>query len=82
MSPNLTERQVEVLRIVALGNGEWDARRIDLAVDYRLGPGVSTVLAELEELGRLGFLVRDDSRGGMGGRWSVSSAGLIYIKDS
>lgn len=81
MNPSLTQRQVQILRIVELGAGEWDARRIDLTVDYRIGPSGSTVLAELEELARLGLLIRDDSRGGLGGRWAVSLSGLKQIEE-
>jgi hypothetical protein len=69
----LSDRQVKLLSVVAEGGGDWDARRIDLTVDARYGPGEGTVLQELEVLRRLGLVVRDDSRSGVGGRWMVTA---------
>jgi len=46
----------EALAVVAEGGGDWDARRIDLTVDARYGPGEGTVLQELEALQRRGWL--------------------------
>jgi hypothetical protein len=66
--------------VVAEGNGDWDARRIDLTVDARYGPGERTVLRELEALQRLGLVLRDDSRSGVGGRWQVTAAARPYIE--
>jgi hypothetical protein len=63
-----SERQTRLLAVVAEGSGDWDARRIDLTASARYGPGVGTVLRELEELRRLGLAARDDSRSGVGGR--------------
>ena len=68
---SLSDRQIKLLAVVAEGGGDWDARRIDLTVDARYGPGEGTVLQELEALQRLGLVVRDDSRSGVGGRWKV-----------
>jgi hypothetical protein len=61
----------------------WTIRtdgRIDLTVDARYGPGEGTVLQELEALQRLGLVVRDDSRSGVGGRWKVTAAARPYIQ--
>ena len=70
----LSERQARLLAVVAEGDGDWDARWIDLTVNYRYGPGVGTVLRELEGLQQMGLVVRDDSRSGVGGRWNVTAA--------
>ena len=69
----LSHRQIKLLAVVAEGGGDWDARRIDLTVDARYGPGEGTVLQELEVLQRLGLVDRDDSRSGVGGRWKVTA---------
>jgi hypothetical protein len=69
----LSDRQIKLLAVVAEGGGDWDARRIDLTADARYGPGEGTVLQELEVLQRLGLVVRDDSRSGVGGRWKVTA---------
>jgi hypothetical protein len=58
---------------MAKGGGDWDARQIELTVDARYGPGEGTVLQELEVLQRLGLVVRDYSRSGVGGRWRVTA---------
>jgi hypothetical protein len=76
----LSDRQVKLLAVVAEGAGNWDARRIDLTIDSRFGPGSGTVLQEFQALGRQGLVVRDDSRSGAGGRWSVTAAGRPYIQ--
>jgi hypothetical protein len=76
----LSDRQVKLLAVVAEGEGNWDARRIDLTVSVRYGPGNGTVLKELEALQQLGLAVRDDSRSGVGGRWMVTSAARPYIQ--
>ena len=76
----VSDRQARLLTIVAEGGGDWDARRIDITVDTRFGPGEGTVLQELEALQRLGLVVRDDSRSGAGGRWSVTAAARPYIQ--
>jgi hypothetical protein len=76
----LSDRQIKLLAVVAEGGGDWDARRIDLTVDSRYGPGDGTVLQELEALQRLGLVVRDDSRSGVGGRWKVSASARPYIE--
>jgi hypothetical protein len=76
----VSDRQARLLTIVAEGGGDWDARRIDITVNVRFGPGEGTVLQELEALQRLGLVVRDDSRSGAGGRWSVTAAARPYIQ--
>ena len=76
----VSDRQVKLLAVVAEGDGDWDARRIDLTVDARYGPAEGTVLQELEALQRLGLVVRDDSRSGVGGRWKVTTAARPYVQ--
>jgi hypothetical protein len=76
----VSDRQVKLLAVVAEGGGDWDARRIDLTADARYGPGEGTVLQELEALQRLGLVVRDDSRSGVGGRWKVTATARPYIQ--
>ncbi len=76
----LSDRQVKLLAVVAEGGGDWDARRIDMTVDARYGPGEGTVLQELEALQRLGLVARDDSRSGVGGRWKVTAAARPYVQ--
>jgi len=76
----LSEWQVKLLAVVAEGGGNWDARRIDMTVDARYGPGEGTVLQELQALQRLGLVVRDDSRSGVGGRWKVTETARPYIQ--
>jgi hypothetical protein len=73
-------RQARLLAVVAEGDGDWDARRIDLTVSVRHGPGEGTVLQELQELQRLGLVTRDDSRSGAGGRWTLTAAARPYIR--
>lgn len=75
----LSGRQVKLLAVVAEGGGDWDARRADLTVNSRFGPGEGTVLQELEALERLGLASRDDSRPGAGGRRTVTAAARPYI---
>ncbi len=77
---SLSDRQIKLLTVVAEGAGDWDARRIDLTVDARYGPGEGTVLRELEALQRLGLVVRDDSRSGVGGRWKVTVTARPHIQ--
>lgn len=77
---SLTDRQIKILRVVVEGNGDWDARRIDLTVDYRYGPGGTTVLRELEELERLGLVSQDTSRSGVGGRWAATDVAQPYLE--
>jgi hypothetical protein len=76
----LSDRQVKLLAVVAEGNGDWDARWIDVTVNSRYGPGEGTVLRELEALQRLGLVARDDSRSGVGGRWRVTADARPYIQ--
>jgi DNA-binding PadR family transcriptional regulator len=76
----LSDRQIKLLAVVAEGGGDWDARRIDLTVDARYGPGEGTVLQELEALQRLGLVVRDDTRSGVGGRWKVTATARPHIQ--
>jgi hypothetical protein len=77
---HLSDWQVKLLSVVAEGGGDWDARRIDMTVDARYGPGEKTVLRELEALQQLGLVVRDDSRSGVGGRWKVTETARPYIQ--
>lgn len=65
---------------------DLDARQIDLRVSssrpesqFQVGPGERTVLRELEALQRLGLVVRDDSRSGVGGRWKATETARPYI---
>jgi hypothetical protein len=76
----LSDRQIKLLAVVAEGGGNWDARWIDLTVNSRYGPGEGTVLQELEALQRLGLVVRDHSRSGVGGRWMVTATARPYIQ--
>ena len=76
----VSDRQIKLLAVVAEGDGDWDARRIDLTADARYGPGDGTVLRELEALQKLGLVVRDDSRSGVGGRWRVTAIARPYIQ--
>ena len=76
----LSDRQVTLLAVVAEGAGDWDARRIDLTANSRYGPGDGTVLQELQALERLGLVVRDDSRSGVGGRWTVTAAARPHLR--
>jgi hypothetical protein len=76
----LSDWQVKLLAVVAAGDGNWDARQIDLRVSSRYGPGEKTVLRELEELQQLGLVIRDDSRSGVGGRWKVTAGAWPYIE--
>ena len=76
----LSDRQVKLLAVVSEGGGDWDARWIDLTVNSRYGPGDGTVLRELEALQRLGLVVRDDSRSGVGGRWKLTATARPYIQ--
>ena len=76
----LSDRQVKLLAVVAEGDGDWDARWIDLTVNSRYGPGEGTVLRELEALQRLGLVDRDDSRSGVGGMWKVTATARPYIQ--
>ena len=75
----VSDRQARLLAIVAEGGGDWDARRIDLTVSVRFGPGEGTVLQELQALQRLGLADRDVSRSGVGGRWAVTAAARAHI---
>ena len=79
---HISERQVRLLAVVAEGGGDWDARRIDLTVNSRFGPGEGTVLQELQALQRLRLVVRDDSRSGCGGRWAMTAAARAHIPNA
>ena len=76
----LSDRQVKLLAVVAEGDGDWDARWIDLTVDARFGSGEGTVRQELEAVQRLGLVVRDDSRWGVGGRWTVTAVARSFTQ--
>jgi hypothetical protein len=75
----LSDWQLKLLAIVAEGGGNWDARWIDITIDSRHGPNETTVLRELETLERLGLVLCDNTRSGVGGRWAVTEAGSAYI---
>ena len=75
----VTGRQAALLAIVAEGGGDWDARRIDITISVRSGPGEVTVLKELQALQQLGLVTRDDTRSGPGGRWAVTDAALPHL---
>ena len=76
---DLSDRQLKLLSVVAEGDGQWDARWIDITVDARYGPSSTTVLRELEELQVLGLVIRDDSRSGVGGRWRTTAAAASHL---
>lgn len=78
----LSDRQFKILAVVSEGGGRWDARWIDITVNSRHGAGETTMLRELEELARFGFVRRDDSRSGVGGRWKVTDAAKEYFSIS
>jgi hypothetical protein len=42
--------------------------------------GTLAALEELEALARLGLVARDDSRSGVGGRWTVTATARPYIQ--
>jgi hypothetical protein len=75
----LSDRQVQILRVVLEGVGDWDARWIDITVHVRYGPGEKVILRELEKVAELGLVKRDNTRSGVGGRWAVTDAGLAHI---
>jgi hypothetical protein len=77
---SISSRQAMLLAVVSEGGGEWDARRIDLTVSVRYGPGEGTVLQELQALQRLELVTRDDSRSGPGGRWAVTAAAEPFLQ--
>ena len=52
----VSDRQVRLLAVVAEGGGDWDARRIDITVDTRSGPGEETVLQSLRRSSDWGCL--------------------------
>jgi hypothetical protein len=76
----LSDRQLNILRVVAEGAGDWDARRIDITVDSRYGPGNMSLLRELQELERLGFVAHDYSRSGVGGRWAITDIAQSHLE--
>jgi hypothetical protein len=76
----LSDRQLKILRVVAEGAGDWNARRIDITVDSRYGPGSMSVLRELQELERLGFITHDNSRSGVGGRWAIADITRSHLE--
>jgi hypothetical protein len=80
MAENIpNDRQIDILRVVLEGAGDWNARWIDITVSRRYGPAKWTVLSELQELEALGLVKRDTSREGIGGIWAVTEAALAYI---
>lgn len=77
--PTLSDRQIQVLRVVLEGAGDADARWIDITVHVRYGPGDLSIFHELKNLEALGLVRRDNTRRGVGGRWAVTDAGLAHI---
>jgi hypothetical protein len=75
----LSERQIAILGVVLAGGGDSDARWIDITVHVRYGPGDVSVFRELQQLQALGLVKRDNTRGGVGGRWTVTDAGLAHV---
>jgi hypothetical protein len=73
------EREIHLLALVAKGNGNSDARRIDLDMYRRFGGIGSTILNELVALREAGYVSQDVSRGGLGGRWAVTLDALPYL---
>ena len=78
--PAVTERDLRLLGVVAEGQGEWDARRIDLTLSARHGAGELSVLEHLRALEENGLVAQDLSRGGLGGRWQVTPSGEVYLR--
>lgn len=76
----LTDQQTKLLKVVAEGDGAWDARRIDITCSARYGDKASngTILAQLQELEKLG-LVKADNSSGVGGRWATT-LGVEYTQ--
>ena len=62
MSKQLSERQYDLLRLVAVAGGDG-ARLIDLEMSARHGPSETTVRAELLDLAAAGFIEVDEDRG-------------------
>ena len=78
-SHELSERQFELLRIVAEGEGRWDARRIDITFSSRFGADGASVLSQLEVLKDLGLVSQDVRNSGVGGRWAVTAEGRLRL---
>jgi len=75
------QRQMQLLRVVQEGGGDWDARYIDLTMGRRHRPIGVTVLKELQALELAGLVVSDVSERSIGGRWAITSAALPYLQD-
>jgi hypothetical protein len=76
-----SDRQRQLLRVVHEGDGDWDARYIDLTMGRRHRPVAITVLKELKILEDAGLIVSDVSGWGVGGRWAITPAALPYVQD-
>ena len=81
-SAPLSEREMMLLRVVAEGGDEWDARRIDITFSSRYGSEGTSVLRQLEVLRGMGLLAQDVSRSGVGGHWAVTAEGRTCIEGS
>jgi hypothetical protein len=68
----LSNRQLQLLAIVAEGRGTWDARRIDITMTSRHGAGSKTIFAELQYLERLGLVTAEAIESTVGGRWNIT----------
>jgi len=79
MSRPPTEREIHILSIVAAGNGNSDARRIDIDMSLLFEGIDTTMLKELHTLREAGYVTQELGRGGPGGRWAVTPAALPYL---
>lgn len=73
----VSDRQIKLLRVVAEGGDDWDARRIDITFSSRHGADGATALSQLEKLMELGLVTQDLSRSGPGGRWVLTAEGIV-----
>lgn len=78
----LSDRQIKLLRVVAEGGDDWDARRIDITFSSRYGADGTTVLSQLEQLIELGLVTQDLSRPGPGGRWALTAEGIAQSSEN
>jgi hypothetical protein len=74
-----TDRELHILDIVADGDGDSDARRIDITMSQRFEGIDSTMLKELHALREAGYVTQELGRGGPGGRWAVTPAARPYL---
>jgi len=72
---------IALLRVVGQGEGQYDARRIDLNYSAHHPPKGSTILERLKGLERAGFVERLTAEG-VGGRWGLTAAGAACLEHS